>query len=67
MKYDYRCTSCDLEVVIEHGMKEAFKTTCPECGEETLKRVITAGPVIRKGDGWSSHEKSGRYHPKKGT
>lgn len=69
MNYEYLCknTECNFHTHIEHSMKDDFVTTCPECKQETLGRVITAGPVIMKGDGWTSNEKSGRYHPKGGT
>ena len=57
MDYSYKCTNCNTELVISHSMKEDFKTYCPECKTESLKRHITTVPCVTfKGEGWASKE-----------
>ena len=63
MKYNYRCTLCNHEEVIEQSMKDNILRTCTQCGKDGFVRIIEAGGnFILKGDGWQSYEKSGRYH-----
>ena len=38
-RYTYACESCEHEFQTRHTMEETL-TTCPECGEETLVRVL---------------------------
>ncbi len=67
MKYDYKCKSCGLEQVEEHPMVDDALTLCPRCMLTTYRRVVSSQPFLLKGDGWESHETSGRYHPVGGT
>ncbi len=49
-------------------MKEDAHTMCPVCHNPDLYgKVISANPFLLVGEGWESHEKSGRYHIKGGT
>jgi len=51
--YEYRCSSCGAEMEIFHSMTEDARTKCPECGEEALTRLISAGgAVLFKGSGF---------------
>lgn len=50
--YVYRCTKCDLELELVQKMTDDPIVTCPECGTETLKKVIQPGNFVLKGDGW---------------
>ena len=50
--YEYRCDSCGHETEIMHKMADAPKTTCPGCGEEALKKQISAAGFRLKGSGW---------------
>ena len=53
MLYEYKCSSCEQEFLIEHSIKDEARTVCPECGEETLFRLISGGgEFILKGSGW---------------
>lgn len=51
--YTYECKKCNLIVEYEQSIKDDPKTTCPLCNKETLKRLITNGNFILKGDGWA--------------
>ncbi len=50
--YEYRCDSCGHETEIMHKMSETPKPTCPGCGEEALKKQISAAGFRLKGSGW---------------
>lgn len=51
--YDYKCSACGHLFETMHSMKDAPLTTCPECGKETLNRLIGAGSgMIFKGSGF---------------
>ena len=51
--YDYKCDNCGY--IFEHfqSMSDDALTTCPDCGQESLKRLIGGGMgVIFKGSGF---------------
>ena len=51
--YDYRCESCDHEFELFQQMSAAVETVCPECGEESLRRLVgTGGGILFKGSGF---------------
>lgn len=50
-RYDYQCTSCDLQFELVQSFKEAGTGFCPECAGEG-RRVFHAVPVIYKGSGF---------------
>ncbi len=50
-RYDYQCTSCDIQFELVQSFKEAGSGTCPECSGEG-RRVFHAVPVIYKGSGF---------------
>lgn len=49
--YEYRCQACDqvTEAFVRNGKEP---TACPECGEESLKKLISKAGVIFKGSGF---------------
>ena len=50
--YEYQCSSCSHHLEILQKINDAPLRKCPECGRQTLKRLISA-PVFRlKGGGW---------------
>ena len=51
--YDYRCESCDHEFELFQQMSAAVETVCPECNEESLRRLVgTGGAILFKGSGF---------------
>ncbi|MFN3426828.1 MAG: FmdB family zinc ribbon protein [Candidatus Thermochlorobacter sp.] len=51
--YDYRCLSCGYETEIQQRITEPALTVCPNCGQETFQRVISAaGGFVLKGTGF---------------
>lgn len=50
--YEYQCSSCQHHVEVLQKISDAPLRKCPDCGKQTLKRLISA-PVFRlKGSGW---------------
>ncbi len=52
--YQYKCTNKECEVhdltwEVVQSMKDDALTTCPECGKETLTKVISSGGGFRIG------------------
>ncbi len=51
--YDYKCDNCGHLFEYFQSMSDDALTTCPDCGQETLKRLIGGGMgVIFKGSGF---------------
>jgi putative FmdB family regulatory protein len=51
--YDYECRSCGHSFETFQSMSDNPLTTCPECGEEQLRRLISGGTgIIFKGSGF---------------
>lgn len=50
--YEYECSSCKHYTEVLQKISDPVLTTCPECGRETLRKLVSA-PVFRlKGNGW---------------
>ena len=50
--YEYACRSCEHQFETIQKASEPVLTDCPECGEASLKKLLSA-PVFRlKGGGW---------------
>ena len=44
--YEYLCGSCEHEYEFQQSIKDKPITTCPNCDNETLERVISGGNLI---------------------
>lgn len=65
--YQYRCKSCGFENEVFQRMSDASLTTCTQCGEESLERVISAeGGFVLKGSGFYSTDYCSKS-PSKGS
>jgi putative FmdB family regulatory protein len=50
--YEYECSACKHQTEVLQKISDAPLKKCPECGKQTLKRLMSA-PVFRlKGGGW---------------
>jgi putative FmdB family regulatory protein len=52
--YEYRCERGHL-ITMKHSVK-AILIECPKC-DSSVHRVISASPIIFKGEGWTSKDK----------
>jgi putative FmdB family regulatory protein len=50
--YEYRCESCGREKEFLQKVSDAPLTTCPFCGQDALKKLISAAGFQLKGSGW---------------
>jgi putative FmdB family regulatory protein len=50
--YEYQCTNCAHRFERIVKFSDAPLTTCPKCGKETAKQMISAPAVQFKGSGW---------------
>jgi putative FmdB family regulatory protein len=50
--YDYKCSNCGQELEIIQKFSDKPKTLCPNCGEESLTKLISAPSFRLKGGGW---------------
>ena len=50
--YDYKCSNCGQELEIIQKFSDKPKILCPNCGEESLTKLISAPSFRLKGGGW---------------
>ena len=50
--YEYRCSACGFQKEFLRKISDAPLTTCPECGKESLNKLLTAAGFQLKGSGW---------------
>jgi putative FmdB family regulatory protein len=51
--YDYVCEACPHEFELFQQMSAPVETVCPECGKESLRRLVgTGGGILFKGSGF---------------
>ena len=50
--YGYACSSCDHSFDALQKMSDTKLRDCPECGEATLKKQLSAPKFRLKGQGW---------------
>jgi putative FmdB family regulatory protein len=50
--YEYQCGACGHSFETLQKVSDSPLTRCPECGEEALKKLISATAFRLKGGGW---------------
>jgi len=50
--YEYKCDSCDHTLEKLQKMSDDPLRDCPECGEPSLRKMISAAGFRLKGSGW---------------
>ena len=50
--YAYRCESCGLQFDQVQHFTDSSLTTCPECGEESLRKLYQPVGIVFKGSGF---------------
>jgi putative FmdB family regulatory protein len=50
--YEYQCDVCGHTFETLQKVSDSPLTTCPECGQEALKKLISATAFRLKGGGW---------------
>ena len=64
--YEYACVLCDHHLETLQKMSEVPLVFCPECGEESLRKKVSAAAFVLKGSGWyeTDFKNSGKEKPK---
>jgi putative FmdB family regulatory protein len=50
--YEYRCNACGFEQERLQKMSDAPLTQCPSCGQDSLRKLVSAAGFQLKGSGW---------------
>lgn len=50
--YEYQCRACEHAFETIQRMNEPVLTECPDCGEDQLKKLVSAAAFRLKGSGW---------------
>lgn len=50
--YEYRCSSCGFHKDHLQKISDPVLTTCPECGQESYNKQLSAAGFQLKGNGW---------------
>ena len=50
--YEYKCQDCQHKLEVMQRMSEALLKTCPSCGKEALRKLVSAVGFQLKGTGW---------------
>jgi putative FmdB family regulatory protein len=50
--YEYRCASCGFTKDHLQKLSDAPLTDCPQCGQATYAKALTAAGFQLKGSGW---------------
>ncbi len=62
--YSYRCTSCGFEKDHLQKLSDPVLDTCPECGQNSYAKQVTAAGFQLKGNGWYATDfKGGKSAP----
>ena len=50
--YEYKCDKCDHRMEKLQKISDEPAKTCPECGEDGLRKLVSAAAFKLKGTGW---------------
>ena len=56
--YAYKCTNCGFEKDYLQKMSDKPITKCPKCGQDTMKKELSAPGFELKGTGWAARRPS---------
>lgn len=58
--YEYQCQDCQHKLEVMQRMSDSRLTTCPTCGKESLKKLVSAVGFQLKGTGWYETDFKGK-------
>jgi putative FmdB family regulatory protein len=66
--YEYRCQACGFQKEFLQKVGEPLLTNCPECGQASFQKLLSAAGFQLKGSGWYATDfKGGASKPKSET
>ncbi len=62
--YEYRCAACGFQSEYLQKVSDPIRNVCPQCGQETFKKLLTAAGFQLRGSGWYATDfKAGGARP----
>lgn len=61
--YEYRCDACGSQKEHLQKMSDPQLTTCPECGQASYSKMLSAAGFHLKGNGWYATDFKGGGKP----
>ena len=61
--HEYRCDSCGFQKEHLQKLSDPKLTTCPDCGQESYSRQLSAAGFQLKGSGWYATDVKGSGKP----
>ena len=58
--YHYRCEACEHDLEALQKVNDAPLARCPQCGEDRLRKQLTAAGFRLKGSGWYETDFKGK-------
>lgn len=60
--YEYRCDNCEYQLEALQKISDSPLVDCPQCGQPSLKKLVSAAAFRLKGSGWyeTDFKKSGK-------
>ena len=62
--YVYRCEACQAVTESLQKVSDAPLVECPECGEQSLKKILSPVGIVFKGSGFHKNDYSGKSSSK---
>ena len=50
--YEYQCKACDKQLEVLRKISDPPLVKCPSCGEDSLRKKVSAAAFRLKGGGW---------------
>lgn len=64
--YEYQCEKCEEVSEFRMKMSDPDPKTCPKCGSEPLRKLMSSTAFQLKGGGWYSEGYDGQSNKKSG-
>ena len=62
--YEYQCQQCGHELEALQKISDAPLVACPQCGKDTLNKLVSAANFRLKGSGWYVTDFKNKDKPK---
>jgi putative FmdB family regulatory protein len=62
--YEFRCDECLSKLELQLKMSDPYPTLCPQCGKESLKKLMSLPAFQLKGSGWYKDAYDGKSNQK---
>jgi putative FmdB family regulatory protein len=65
--YEYQCTNCHHHFDLMQKISDEPATQCPECGKNTVVKLVSAAGFQLKGTGWYATDFKNKSTPSADT